>query len=299
VQGIFARSPAALDERCATFVHVQAWPLLGNLDWKGWLTNFSDQKDLFFARCLLESFLYYNVSHSEALLLHAFHALSREVCVSSSNDTLRRDLWREFLSRVIITYVEGETPSPTDSGLAFARRGRILLGIPQARILSPELALATLVAEPSIPIVFLDDFLGSGKQFEHTWHRTYGAVARSFATVASQGNSSIWYIPLFATAYGIRRVTPITIGASIRPAHVLSERFPAFSDESDIWPEGQHDEGRAFVERASVRAGYSPPGCWGFHSLGLCIAVTDTIPDASLPLFYSERNGWHPLMARR
>jgi hypothetical protein len=140
--------------------------------------------------------------------------------------------------------------------------------------------------------------LGSGKQFERTWHRDYGS-GRSFAGLATSTRIAVWYIPLLASAYGVQRVTPLTIGATIRPAHVIGEEYSANSDVSTVWPDGTADAGRDFVERVSMKAGYNASECWGFHSLGLCVAILDTIPDASLPIFYSRRSGWRPLMARR
>jgi hypothetical protein len=59
----------------------------------------------------------------------------------------------------------------------------------------------------------------------------------------------------------------------------------------------------ATLKRISERAGYiqenGGPDDWrGFHGLGLTVAFEHGIPDASLPIFFSERNGWKPLMRR-
>jgi hypothetical protein len=296
MQGRFARSDAALNERCTSFVQLQVWPLTQQLDWRGWLSNFSTLQEQFFARCLLEAFLYYSTAHSDALLLAAFHALSRDVCNGSDADERERQ-WSTFVDKVLVTYAEGERPSPTDSGLGFARRGRLVLGIPEDRILSPQKTLEVLERDPTVPVVFVDDFLGSGKQFETTWFRDYSG--RSFASLSSHSSPSRWYIPLLATEYGVNRVRPLISGAKVCPAHTLTNRYSALSDHSMIWPPGRLDDARDFVEIASQRAGYPTSECWGFHRLALCVGILDTIPDASLPLFYSTRNSWRPLIRRR
>jgi hypothetical protein len=153
MRGLYANSPVALEERCAALVQLQAWPIRDRLDWKGWLSNFHSSEDQFFARCLLESFLYFNENHSVALLLSAFHALSRQICATAVSHDERRLFWREFLQRVLLTYSEDQIPSQTDSGVSFARRGRIELGIPQERILAPGQVLERLARDPSIPVV--------------------------------------------------------------------------------------------------------------------------------------------------
>jgi hypothetical protein len=298
MNGAFAESPEALEERCATFVEVQAWPLLEQLNWKAWLGNFTSDDECYFARCLLEAFLYYNTAHSDALYRAAFHGLSRSIIRVGSTPAEGTAAWQEFLRSVVITYVEGEHPSPTDSGFTFARRARKLFGIPEDRILGPAAALDVLAAAPATPVVFVDDILGSGKQLETMWRRDYGH-GYSFSSIAASATLATWYIPLLATEYGVARVAPLTAGVTIAPAHLISERYSALHPTSIIWRSGDLDSGRDFVERVSLRAGYGPSECWGFHQLGLAVGILDTIPDASLPLFYSERNSWRPLMRRR
>jgi hypothetical protein len=143
MQGRFARSSESLDERSTSLVGLQVWPMPSRFDWKGWLSNFPVERDAFFARCLLEAFLYYGPVQADALLLSAFHALSRDVCSGEDDPQVRRQLWVKFLDGVLISYVQGETPSPTDSGLGFARRSRILLGVPEERIVDPERAASS------------------------------------------------------------------------------------------------------------------------------------------------------------
>ena len=53
--------------------------------------------------------------------------------------------WRLFVDTVIITYVTGETPNPTDSGVSFARRARQSLRIDQAMIMEPDEAVRLLL----------------------------------------------------------------------------------------------------------------------------------------------------------
>lgn len=292
--GAFAEFPEALQERCASFVQVQAWPLLNELDWNGWLMNFSPS-ELPFARTLLEAFVYFREPQAHALLRAAFHSISRELEAAWDDPTVARAAWSNFRDRVIVSYVEGEQPSPTDSGLGFARRARIILGIPEGRIVRPDELVRVLQRDPTTPALFLDDFLGSGEQLRTTWGRQYGGIRLRDLTL---GNP-IWYVPLLATEYGIQRVSPLVPGVRIRPAHVLTSRYSAYAEDSEIWRAGELEVGKQFVADASARAGYPEPACWGFHRLALCVALLDTIPDASLPLFYSERNGWRPLVRRR
>jgi hypothetical protein len=297
MKGAFAASPEALEDRCLSFVELHAWPLSDQLNWKGWLGNFISTDEKYYARCLLEGFMYYNSPHSDALYVAAFHNLSRDL-VNGLDAANGHIAWLNFLSSVVISHVEGERPSPADSGFAFARRGRKLFGIPEPRIMNPKDALDLLAAAPSTPVVFVDDILGSGKQLETMWRRDYGR-GYTFESIASKNHVNMWYIPLLATQYGVERVRPLTPGVQICPAHLITSKYSALDPDSLLWPTGERDAGCDFVEHVSKRAGLSAAECWGFHNLGLAVAILDTIPDASLPIFYSERSGWRPLMRRR
>jgi hypothetical protein len=148
------------------------------------------------------------------------------------------------------------------------------------------------------PLVFLDDILGSGEQFIRTWGREYGSSRVSIGQLVTTPDAPVWYVPLIATEYGLNRVAAKIPFARVEPVHRLADCYSATADTSFVWPASAVDEGREFIRQASARAGYPEPECWGFHSLALCLAVHDTIPDSALPLFYSVRNGWRPLMPR-
>jgi hypothetical protein len=295
VKGLLADRAEALDDRCVTFTRLNVWPSSTALNWRGWLSNFQ-VPELRFARSLLEAFCYFGPPQTEALLRSAFHSISREVVAGATTEDFARKVWQNFLSEVIVTFVEGERPSPTDSGYAFARRARDLLGVPEDRVLFPDRALELVLANPMLPLVFVDDVTCSGQQFEKTWSRPRSHLGgQSFASSAA---NNVWYVPLIATWKGIQHIESRFQTVRLRPAHRVVEEYSAFSDKSIIWPDGSHSEARAFVEAASQRAGNFGADAWGFHGLGLSIAVNDSIPDCSLPLYYSTDNGWIPLMRR-
>ena len=60
---------------------------------------------------------------------------------------------------------------------------------------------------------------------------------------------------------------------------------------------------QALVKTYSEKLGYIEDAGgeqdWeGFHKLGLGLAFEHSTPDASLPIFYSQVNGWAPLVRR-
>jgi hypothetical protein len=213
-----------------------------------------------------------------------------------------KDKWNTFLSNVLFTNVTGEEPSITDSGIGFARRTKKLLGIPENQILDNRDTLKEM-RQRSRPVVFVDDFVGSGNQFKRTWTRKhrFNGERISFKDVATGSlPCDMYYIPLVSTKHGHESILKACPQIRLLPVHVVDERYSVFNLMSKaVWPDHLRPSSLSFIEKASKRAGINTydPECWmGFHRLGLTIAFEDSIPDATLPLFSWDQNGWHPLI---
>lgn len=280
-------------------VDTQLWPLHQRLDPHGWLANF-DRNELPYAVHLLNSFMYFSSTLLDQLFVSAFRGLSRHV-VSAKTRSNRIQEWKRFLNEVVVTFPTGETPSSADSGHLFARRSRDLIGIKEAKILSPDQALCQLEAGTTNCIIFVDDFVGSGVQFSRTWNRKHPTLGTSFAT-RSKKAATVYYIPLFCTEFALERtLAPLIADVRFLPVHILSSRYSALASRSVFWPESLKKDAPGFIERKSIELGIPDTGGtlpedWrGFAGLGLGIAFEHQIPDASLPLFYTTRSGWCPL----
>lgn len=288
--------------KCDYLVEVQMWALRQKLDPRRWLSNFNvSEKE--HAVHLLNAFLYFGEVVIDELFIAAFHGLSRVVIKPESSSYLKIQAdWREFFDKAIITHVTGETPSITDSGIAFSRKAKKLLNINEDRILPNEEALLEVIKSPR-PVVFVDDFVGSGNQFIETWTRLVelpNSISTSFEQIANLNTNSFFYTPLICTEYGLNNIKAENIDAFVLPAHIISNRYNVFAPDSLIWTPALQPTASEFIKNASSRAGINvndDPNDWmGFHQLGLTIAFADSAPDATLPLFTWDKNGWHPLI---
>ena len=290
--------------KCRYFLDVHLWPLRLRMDPEKWLDNF-EADELPYAVHLLNAFTYYSDPLIDHLFISAFNALSTEIAVNEGTLSGARRGWKDFMNKLIITPVEGERPSVTDSGNLFARKARQLLQIEESRILSAQATLDRVIRMPSSSIVFVDDFVGSGRQFVETWIRLVpvGASSISFAHLALGGQASFYYCPLVCTEKGYTKIRTSCPTVKLSPAHLLPERYSALSNESVVWPSSIRSHGIAFIESASKRAGIPDVDGgvddWrGFRKLGLSLAFEHSVPDATLPIFYWDKNGWNPLIRR-
>ncbi len=289
--------------KCEYFVDVQLWPLHKTLNADGWLTNFTNGEREH-AVHLLNGFLYFCSAFVDQMFMAAVQAVSSQLYSSGDSFLTFQSAWQQFVDTILVTYVTGEVPNPSDSGLSFARRARQLLGIPEERITPPDEAVRRLMRQPG-PVLFVDDFVGSGDQFIATWHRpvSIAGSTSSFEKLSSVAGARFYYCPLLCTQHGyseIRTRCPVVV---LQPAHLIDERYSALSPDSVIWPPNLRPTAVDFLRTASSRAGIPDNGGqvndWrGFHMLGLAMAIGDSVPDATLPIFYWETMGWKPLIRR-
>ena len=288
-------------ERCDFLVESQLWPLQRNLNYSGWLSNFTEEERNFAER-LLMNFMYYSNDLTKHLFRFAFNKLASANCDFREADEVLHEQWLEFLHNVAITHVTGEDPSPTDSGYHFARLSRQFLGLDARQILTNEQAVEKIFFGDCKTIVFVDDFVGSGNQFCDTWDRTLTIAPGthySFKRIAEEGKQAFtaFYCPIFCTWKGRAKIRRFAPSVQLVPAHELDESYSALSPRSRFWTSDLIQSAPKFLENVSKRAGLDE-GWRGFHDLAIGIAFEHGIPDATLPIYYHESSSWQPLMRR-
>jgi hypothetical protein len=293
----------AVLEKCRFFTEVGLWPLRNELDPRPWLEQFlPEEKEL--ASYLLNSFLFLSDSVTNRLFVSSVESLGQWEALPRDDESTARAAWDSFVSEVVVTPVRGERPRPTDSGMVFARKARDLCEIDDANVRENDAAIEALTKDPTRPLLFVDDFVGSGNQFLDTWEREHDIAGRSvaFSELSALGATRIYYCPVVATEQGLNLVrsrTPVIVS----PAHMLPDIYSALHPSSIVWPEHRQQEGAQFVFEASQRAGIPDTGGgvndWrGFYRLGLTLAFEHGVPDATLPLFWWESDTWTPLKPR-
>lgn len=283
------------------------WPKKGNFDPVGWCSNFT-QEELPFALRLLEGFTFFADELVKQMFRSAFLSVSQTVVTDKNDLSSARCQWTSFVESLVVVRVTGEVPTDADSGFAFSRLARDVLLLDEGRIVAPETAVNYLASGGMANILFVDDFVGSGNQFSDTWKRPYpvaGGGTSSFKEIyASIGGAvRFLYCPVICTELGRGNIARDCGGVEIIPAHFYTSRQSAISDDSAIWRDDMRTDGPEFVRSVSTRIGIPDndggEGCWrGFHKLGLALAFSHGFPDATLPIFYSQLNGWKPLIKK-
>jgi len=288
------------------FARIGVWPAVpSEAKPKQWLANFlPSEKD--HALALLDAFTFFNAATTTKLFTAAFKGIAAELVADEVGYSSKRNKWTAFLDRVIITHPTGEAPNTTDSGHAFARLARQKFGVEETHTLTPELAIVASQRMVDAPVVFVDDFGGSGDQFLKTWRRKYRVSAGevlSFAELAATNLGAQYiYCPAVTTSCAVRRIAQEAPEVRVVASHVLPEQASVIHPDNPMIPDELKPDLMRVIIDASHRAGVEPShavGPFGYFRLGLAIAFEHSVPDATLPIFWKPAPAWTPLYRRR
>lgn len=286
--------------KCDVLRNVGFWPSEKILRPRAWLRNFDDN-DKGTAAYLLDKFNYYNSRLTDALLLSSFHSLGDGLPKAANHESTQTLV--HALKRAVFTPVRGERPNPTDSGYHLCRKARQILGIDEKRVIDTDLAIQE--AQNGRPVVFLDDFIGSGDQFIYTWSQYYSS-GTTFEKIQPHSGFSAIYIALMATDFGVNEIKKRCPRVALCITHVLAAPSTidgAFSDD----PETEQritDFLWKYCPQLTPKEDYMAINVdhlvYGYKKRGLLFGFEHSIPDATLPVFWSPgANNWEPLIERK
>lgn len=301
-----AEKEQIIRNRCTFLTKIGLWPR--RMQPQKWLQNFRGEDEQEVAFDLLKNFMYYSDDMTRELLRSAIRKIMPHVLDFTGSATRAKNCWASVARKIIIVPVQDDvTPSSADSGYHYARVAREMFGLSDTQTPLPAVFLESLpnLLQESADgsnniVVFVDDFVGSGKQFIQSWNRESELSCR---TVASHNNTLFFYCPLMATQFGLDNIREACgTGVTLCPAHILPPEASALHINSRTWSNEQmRQKGFSVLRQIAARvpmpssSGRRTTDWRGFYKLGLNIVLNDAVPDACLGVFRFDKNNWHPL----
>jgi hypothetical protein len=291
-------------ERADFFRRIQAWPLNDVLNYRGWLNNFSTSEEKDIASNILKFFIFYPDAMINQML-KAVIGYCGEYLANRFPDWQHND----FKNRCIYTFIPGETINPTDSGHIYLRKLRDSLGIPQERIVDYPLLYPCLESlNKATPIIFVDDFVGSGAQCNNAWNVNKGGRGNcTLNEIASKTNHIFIYASLVANHLGYNRIKQKCRGLELVTCHILNAEYNLFDSSCICWNNDSelYIKGISLILNKSREQGI-PFTCGkkeidvkGFDNQGLALAFANGgVPDAIPAFFYWCSDTWTPLIKK-
>jgi hypothetical protein len=210
--------------------------------------------------------------------------------------------WRKALSHDardrgirLVPVIDKERHSPTKSSPPILRLIRMNVPVDEKWIIWPDKKFEPVDGCAPL-VVFIDDFLGTGEQFGEVYKVITGGQAERPLAI---------YAPLVAYRKGAIDLQKQFPELKIVAAEWLEESHRIFSPESKFFDDGENKPDAAeafyleFLRSRRWKEGYLRGMPLGFQNRGLSYAFDHGSPDATLPIFWDEQDGFHHLFFRR
>lgn len=288
-----------IDHRFRLLLHKGIITGIDQIRLNGWLANFKTLEDKYLAAHLLNCLTYRSDAMVRSSFQHLVHCelprvLRSTVGVSYPDleafDAALRD--GDEITPFRFVAVDGTfEPTPGKSGAVVIRQFKRHLQVSKKLLCRPE-HLGALPATVKT-LVFLDDMLGTGRQFS--------TFAAHYKLADQVGKRALIYCPLLAYDDGITNVRTSMPTLEIHPVETLSDAQsfykPSEEDPTRWAADGWNtiEDVRAHVNSLCVRGGLPTKTR---HSLDLVVAFEQAVPNNSMPMLSIKTDRWQPLFDR-
>jgi len=267
-----------------------------------WKRNFVSPEEKYLSACLLDSLIYRSERQTESLAHQLFQRVLPDLAMSGDLPQGNIRDWRKSLSSDakdlgirLVPVIDMDRHSPTKSAPPISRLIRMNVPVDEKWFVWPGQSVEPVDGCAPL-LVFVDDFLGSGDQF--------GEVYKSIMGDQTERPLAV-YAPLVAYRKGADDLRKQFPELRIVAAEWLEESHRIFSPESKFFDDGQNSPEAAeafylqFIRSKDWKEGHLRFMPLGFKDCGLSYAFDHGSPDATLPIFWDEQNGFHHLYFRR
>lgn len=285
---------APAKERAQRYIENGIWDIdIVNLD--NWIKNFKENDEKFLCALLLDQFSLRTISQTNALLHHSFRAsLPSALCDDPLDAHNMPDYIAELSDRSNKTHnlrlvpVIRDSDPPTKSGPSVARLYRRCLKISDSNMIWPW-QIESALADGVDKIVFIDDVVGSGQQFQE--------FLKKHMPASYSEEIKFCYIPIIAHVDGLDNIKIKYPEISICPVEIADKESNFFmrNGTKEI-----HDL-KELYERVSeklLNKRLNKGMCFGYQNLSMTISFSHATPNATLPLYWYESSTFSPLVGR-
>jgi len=263
---------------------------------ESWCNQFCGDEERFFAACVLDQLIFRTAQQFEAGLRSLFRSnLSGTVFPAAEDLRLSELMSSREDAKIRLVPVICETDPPTKSGPLVLRRLQRILQVSSKWMCWPWQATDSIRDNGVSVVIFVDDFLGSGAQFERFFTQ-WGFNQHTDA-------AKYFYAPVVAHEQGLKYLGGVLPDVCVVPAERLGDSHAFFSKE--VWDR----LGRGRISETDAREWYaefarqknlepSNVGIFGYGDLALTFGFGHSTPNNSLPILWYETAAWQPLLER-
>lgn len=289
------------------YIESKFWSKLDIDTFHTWLNNFGTTEEKYCALKLLDRFVFYSEDDIIRLINFGFYELilKRKILdyeirngFTSKNESLL-NIKADFITNTSVLPLV--TDNLSESSLAMARYLTNEIGFPEKNILDLN-SLNSEDLKKSKNLIIIDDFIGSSSQLYTFWNNTkilVDGISIFTKNLKTQfPNLEIEYFCLICTEDGLLNFTTenVDVGLRITYCEMLTSKYKVFGKDSVYFNNDEVEECKNILDLLCKK---NKINLLGYKSLDYAIAFHHSIPDSSLPLFYSQTDNWTPLFKNK
>jgi hypothetical protein len=293
------RYPAEILSRCTDLINTGIWSGIKVVRLRRWVKNFTTDRERYLAACILDSLIYRSDDQTTALVIQLFQrSIPDHVVVDPLPNPLSRD-WLQTLRGMaepgirLVTAVK-QADKTYKSAHIVSRLMKRQMSINPRWIVKPW-EIDTDLRRRVSTFVFIDDFLGTGVQFNQL------IQAESLEPLIN--SHYVMYAPFAAHEKGVADLKTLYPTLRVVASENLDKGHGLFNVESRCFDDGTNTPESALEYYTEVlsRKGIAvrDENRIGFGGLGLAYVFEQAVSDNNLPLLWKVGNhDWEPLFPR-
>ena len=290
----------AVITRCHDLISEGIWSGIDKIRFQGWLNNFKSEEEKYFSARLLDGLIYRSKDQTIAMLEQLLHRTLPDLQAEHPMPFGEISDWVEFLknrstdnSPLRLVAVKGEYDSPGKSSSILMRHLMKEFGTHEGIMIEAD-QIENCIMSGIKTFVFIDDFMGTGKQFIELCNEI---DIKSFLP-----DAYFAYTPLVSHVQGIQALTKYAPNIKVSSVEVLEQCHDIFSPQSLCFSDGGNsaDDALAFYRDLVKDRNLSLRGDEkGYGNLGILYAFEHGAPDNCVSiLWHSEQYKWSQLFLR-
>lgn len=286
---------------CRLLIDTGVWSGIKINDLDIWLRNFKDDAEMYFAACVLDKLIYRNQQQVAELVRFLFQRTLPDLLRFHKISELPDDNLEGYFKNkrpencpVRFVAVMKNSDDVSSSSSVILRVFKHEFKINENFFISPKNIEDAVEKKGVRLIIFIDDIVGSGKQFN-----TF--ISNSRLKKAMQ-KAFFVYTPLIAHQKGIDAIKQSHSAIKVASVERLDDRHNMFAVNCDAFSENGNTPSNAklfyenLLQKRNIKCGEDKK--FGMGGLALTFLFYYGAPNNSLPIFWYSENGWNPLIKR-
>lgn len=239
-----------------------------------WVSQFREDKERIYALKLLNHFRYYD----------------DEATIDLYSQTHKNLLFEFDENPKINEFLFVPAGGASSSGASCTYYYRIYNNIHETQTKNPD-KLDELKSNTYKYIVFIDDFIGTGKQANKFFKESV-----DFEKLKAQGIERFYFLTLTGFDEGIKLIESNHKDIKVIFTEKFDERDKVFSEKSKVFSSEEREEAKEIFKNYGKKLCKDMP--LGYGNFSALISFKNKCPNHTLPVIWSDARGWFPIFKR-